>query len=273
MAIITIAREIGALGEEVAAATAALTGYRLVQKADVEQKLAEYGFDSKKLAKYDERRPGFFASLSQAREDYLHFLKTVILKEAVQGDCILQGRGTFALLGSVPGILNAKIIAPRHVRIDRIKGYYKCDDRRAEQILSSSDRDRQGYSSYFFGMSWKDAESYDLVVNTFEMDAPSAAQIVVAASKALEAKVDPALTRKRLEDLAKGHDVVTTILYEHRVPIQFLEADCQGQVVTLHGVASSRSAIEAALAAARSLRGVSEVVSEIQVVQEYSALP
>jgi osmotically-inducible protein OsmY len=67
--------------------------------------------------------------------------------------------------------------------------------------------------------------------------------------------------------------VVTEVVYAKRVPIHFLEANVEGGRVVLHGVANTPAAIDSALAAARSVSGVAEVESAIQVVQEFTVMP
>jgi osmotically-inducible protein OsmY len=200
-------------------------------------------------------------------------LKTIVYSEASKGDCVLIGRGAFALLSGVPGVINLRVVSPLHVRVGRVKEYYKCDDRHAEQIIHQSDRDREGYHRYFFGVDSSDPENFQAVVNTGGMDAQKAVSLVSAIVKSLEAGTDRAETDRRLSALNLSQSVITMILYTRKVPIQFLEADVQGGLVTLHGVAASKSAVEAAGAAAREVLGVADVVSEIQVVQEYASMP
>ena len=93
MAIVTIAREIAALGEEVARELSRLSGYKLIDREYLEKRLGDYGLDADKREKYDEKKPGFWASLSQERDDYLHFLKAALFEETIGGDCIVVGRG------------------------------------------------------------------------------------------------------------------------------------------------------------------------------------
>ena len=52
-----------------------------------------------------------------------------------------------------------------------------------------------------------------------------------------------------------------------------IEATADGGRIILHGVANTQAAIDAALAAARALPGVSEAESAIQVVQEFTVMP
>ncbi|MDA8410658.1 MAG: BON domain-containing protein, partial [Treponema sp.] len=61
--------------------------------------------------------------------------------------------------------------------------------------------------------------------------------------------------------------------YGKRLPLHFLEADVRGSRVILHGVSNTQTAIEAAIGAARTVPGVTEVESAIQVVQEFTVMP
>ena len=63
MAIISISRQVAALGDEIATALAKKTGYSFIDRKQIEKRIVELGFPQEKLAKYDEKKPGFFASL------------------------------------------------------------------------------------------------------------------------------------------------------------------------------------------------------------------
>jgi len=67
MAIITISRELAALGDETAQELAKVLDYRFVGKHILEERIKSYGINDEKLKKYDERKPSFFASLSRDR--------------------------------------------------------------------------------------------------------------------------------------------------------------------------------------------------------------
>lgn len=270
MAIVALAREAGALGDETARRLSELGSYRFVDKVQLEDGMQRHGLSQELIHRYDEKRPGFIDSLSRHRDDYFHFLKTVVYAEALKGDCIFLGRGACTLLKGLPGVLCARLISPRHIRIGRLRDKIGCDDRRAEQILAKSDRERSGYYRYFFDQEWSDPENYSLVLNTGDIDAECAAQIILGAARQIEALSNPQDVRRKLESINLSQAIIGIILYKLELPIQFLEAEVMGGVATLHGVAMSKSVIEAALAATRSVLGISEVVSEIQVIQEYS---
>jgi hypothetical protein len=147
------------------------------------------------------------------------------------------------------------------------------EEKRAEQLLARSDHDRQGFHHFFFGMDWNDPAGYDMVLNTASIAPADAVEVILSLIRRKEAAVDPTRTRRRLEALNLSQTIVTEVLYTRKIPVQFLEAECQDGHVTLHGVSSSRVAIEQAVAAAQGILGVVDVQSEIQVVQEYAAIP
>jgi cytidylate kinase len=273
MAVIAIARELAALGEEVAEKLVGITGYRYIDREYLEKRLGDLGIGPEKRQKYDERKPGLWASLSQERDDYLHYLKTVLFEEAAVGDCIIMGRGATAVLKELPHLVPVRLTAPVAVRAERVRGFYACDERRALQIIEQSDHDRAGFQKYFFSVDWRDSREYALTLNTGEMDAATAARVIDALRLAIATPEREAAGARRIADLLLGQSIVTAIVYGKRVPVHFLEADCDAGKAVLHGVANTQSAIEAAIKAAAAVPGVSSVESSIQIVQEFAVMP
>jgi cytidylate kinase len=273
MAIITISRQLAALGDETANELAKLLDYRFVDKLSLEERIKSYGVVGRKLEKYDERKPSFFASLSQDRDDYLHYLKTAMLTEAGAGSCVFIGRGAAAVFKNVPGVLSVFLVAPMNIRCERVKSYFHCDDKRARQIIEQSDHDRIGFHRYFFDLDWNDPSNYHLTLNTGNLHPATAAKII---KDLRDHAIDPgseAQSTIRLMELTLGQQLIHHILYEKELPIHFLEAVVAEGQVTLFGVANSQALVEAAVSAAKEVPSVISVRSEIQVVQEYSVMP
>ncbi|MGA2547921.1 MAG: cytidylate kinase-like family protein [Rectinemataceae bacterium] len=273
MAIITIARELAALGEEVSRELSRLTNYKLIDREYLEKRLADYGLDTGKRDKYDEKKPGFWASLSQERDDYLHFLKSALYEEAIGGDCIVVGRGGAAVFKSVPSLVAVKLVSSLALRIERVMKSYACDERHALQIVEESDHNRIGFHKYFFSVNWQDSRTFDLTINSIKMEPAQAAELIDHFRKIFVEPAKEEAGKRRLAELLLGQRVVTEIVYAKKIPVHFLEAAADGAHVMLHGVANTQSAIDAALAAARSVPGVAEAESVIQVVQEFTVMP
>lgn len=273
MAVICIAREFAALGDETTKELAAMTGYKAIDKEYIEARMTEKGISSETRAKYDEKKPGFWASLSQDRDDYLHFLKTVLYEEVASGDCIVTGRGGFAIFAGVPGCISVKLVAPRDVRLQRIRTRFQCDDKRAELLLRQNDRDRAGFHDYFFGVNWSDPVFYDLTINTGREHPATVARIIDQLRSLIVSQEAEKACLGRMAELRLGQAIITEIVYARRVPVHFVETDVKGTRVTLHGVANTQSAIDAASAAAGAVPGVETVDNAIQIVQEFAVMP
>ncbi|MBU0928152.1 MAG: cytidylate kinase family protein [Spirochaetes bacterium] len=273
MAVICVAREFAALGDETVQELARMTGYKSIDKGYIEAKMTERGVSPEVRTKYDEKKPGFWASLSQDRDDYLHFLKTVMFDEAAAGDCIISGRGGFAIFAGVPGTICIKLVAPRDTRLQRVRSRFKCDDKRAEQLLRQNDRDRRGFHDYFFGVDWNDPVYFDMTINTGREHPATVARIIDQLRTLIITEEKEKECMSRMAELNLGQAIVTEIAYARRIPVHFVEADVKGAKVSLHGVANTQSAIDAATAAAQSVKGVEMVENAIQIVQEFAVMP
>jgi cytidylate kinase len=273
MAIITISRELAALGDETSRKLTELLHYRFVDKKSLEERMKSLGAVEQKILKYDERKPSFWASLSQDRDDYLHYLKTALLSEAGQGNCVFMGRGCAALLRDIPGVISVFLSAPMEIRLERTKSFFHCDERRARQIIDQSDRDREGFYQYFFETGWKAPENYHLALNTGMLHPELCAALIKTALEKNVNKEIEAAGLIRIEEMILGQGVVHYILYDKALPVHFLEASVHSGSVILYGVANSQSLVEAAVQGAKEIPGVNSVKSEIKVVQEYSVIP
>jgi cytidylate kinase len=273
MAIIAIAREIGAFGEELADELVRTTGLSILDRQDIEDKLVGYGLAPGKLQKFDEKKPGLWASLSQERDDYLHFLKLVIYEEAAQGGCVIMGRGAGAILKNLPNLASIRVTAPLAIRTERIKAQFKCDEKRALQLIEHSDHERAGFHKYFFSVDWEDAREYGLVLNTGMLSVDEAVDLADHYRNLASTKEREEAGSLRVAELLLGHRVVTEICYAKKIAIHFLEAEARGSRISLHGVANAQTSIDLAVAAARNVAGVTEVESAIQIVQEFTVMP
>ena len=269
MAIITISRELAALGDETAHELAKVLGCRFVNKQNLEDRINTLGAADKKLANYDEKKISFLGSFSNDRDDYLHYLRTAVFTEAGQGSCVIIGRGASVILRKVPGVFSVFLAAPPDIRIERVKNYFHCDERRAKQIIDQSDHDRETFHRYFFDSKWKDAGNYHLALNTGHLHPEVCAEIVKYMRDRVITDEAEAQNIARLGELALEQGIKHNILYEKEIPIHFLEVAISKEQISLFGVASAQSLIEAAVNAAKEKASASfTVVSEIQVVHE-----
>jgi cytidylate kinase len=275
MGIIAVSRELAALGDETARELAKVLGYRSVDKHTLEERINSYGIESEKFIKYDERKPSLFASLSQDRDDYLHYLKMAMFAEAEQGNSVFIGRGAGAVFKNMPSFISLFLASPLDIRIERVKSYFQCDDRRAHQIIETSDKNRTGFHRYFFDIDWRDPGNYHLSLNTGIFHPADCAEIINQFKNRFFTPKSEAQNAARLKELILEQQIKHCICYEQSIPIHFLEAAVSGGSITLHGVANSQALVDSALDAVKSagLADSSTLLNEIQIIRDYSVMP
>ena len=273
MAIITISRELAALGDETAQELAKRLGYRFVDKHAVEERIKSYGIEGQKFQKYDERKPSFFASLSRDRDDYLHYLKTAVFAEAEEGNCVFIGRGAGMMFRNIAGLISIFLASPIDIRIERVKSYFHCDERRARQIIEHSDQGRIGFHRYFFDIDWRNPGNYHISLNTGVFSPEDCAEIISQFKDRFFTSKTESENAIRLKELILEQKIKQCIIYEREIPIHFLEVSVFGNDITLYGIVNSQALIDAVLSAARETVDSAIVKSEIQIVREYNVIP
>ena len=258
MAVIAISRQVAACGDEIATELASLLNYTFVDRKSIESKIISLGFPAEKLEKYDEKKPGFFSSLAKDRDEYLDYLQTAILEAAAQGNCILIGRGAFAVLENVPNLLAVRFVAADSVRVKRLMDEFGWDAKKAAQRIEESDANRIGFHKSFFNLSVEDPVHFHAVLNTGLFDAHGAAFLLAEACKKM---FTPELEKKGTQKIA---DLLN---------INFLRAVISGNTVTLQGVAESPVVAEKASSIASDIMKGKTIASAISVVQDFKSYP
>lgn len=273
MAVITISRQVAALGDEIAAATAKLLGYKFIDRKAIEQHIIKLGFPADKLKKYDEVKPGFFASLAKDRDEYLDYLQTAILESAAEGNCILIGRGSFIILEDVPNLVALRFVSKDKVRMSRLMAEFSWDEKKARQRIEESDSNRLGFHKSFFNLENEDPTHFHMVINSSLLNVDAAAQTIADFCAHFITPEKEAAGQKKITELLAAQHLVNSLIFEHKLNINFLRAVIFDKTITLQGVADSSALAEKAVAVASSLMPGYTVESAISVVQDFKAYP
>ena len=266
MAILTISRQLGSLGNEIARQLEKQLKLKHLDKESLEEQFEEWGVPDENLRKYDERKPTFWENFSTDKDLYLHFMKKAILDVAAKGDCVILGRGGQLILGDIPGILKIRIIAPMDLRIQRVMDRFNCDKRHAEKMIRQNDTDRAGFHRFFFNVNWETPDLYDLVVNTAHLPLEAVLALIKGGLQTAAMKESAREIRAQVDGLRLGHEVITNIAYTHKIVVHFFEAIAVDGKVTLRGSTMDKDDIKKCEEIALSVKGVEEVVNEIHYI-------
>jgi len=273
MAVITISRQVAALGDEVALAVAKKFNYKFVGRKEIEKRIVDLGFPESKLSKYDERKPGFFASLAKDRDEYMDYLATAVIEAAAEGNTVLIGRGSHVILETLPNLVSIRLVAKEEIRMERLKKEFDWNDKQAKQRIDESHNNRLGFHKSFFNRENDDAEDYNLVINTGILGVEEASDVIVAATKSLITPEKEKSGADKIKCLRIAQNLVNTLVFKYKLNINFLHAVAEGNTVTLQGVADSSAIVEKAIVLSQKELSDFKIESAISVVQDFKAYP
>ena len=266
MCVITISREMGSAGTDIAQLLVREMDCTFLDRKTVEDVLEDHGIDKDRVKRYDERKPGFWDRIALSSDKYLHFLKAAVYDVAREGNCIILGRGGQMVLGDLPGVLSVRIMAAKEKRLLRIRKKFECDTYFAEQIMNKSDRNRAGFHRFFFHAQWDAPDLYDMVINTSKMSVNSAAQMILHTKDLPQFREREAYTKGELVNRSLAHEVETALVYQAGIPLQFLDIVADDGKVTIKGNTASTESIKRVEEVANQVDGVNEVVNHVKLM-------
>jgi cytidylate kinase len=185
MSAITISRQMGSQGDELARLVAQQLGWRRMCRDLINQAAVAAGVPQVALAEIDEL--GFFGLRPSARDwrAYQREVEGLISVLADVGDVVIVGRGGQMVLRGRPDVLHVRVVAPLAVRIARLSQERNIPAEAARACLEASQKARGRYLRRGYGVNVDDPGLYHLVVNTGLLDLPRAAGLVVQALRDL----------------------------------------------------------------------------------------
>jgi cytidylate kinase len=204
MAVITISRQYGSGGSDIAKLVAERLGWTLIDNEFVDRVAERAGCTTEEVQQQEERVPTLIERLARALtvsapemfaaaadpqvalppEDRIVRVTEAVIAEAVQqGDVVMVGRGAQAYLAERGGALHVYLVAPRAQRIAAIVRRRDVSPDEAERALDDVDEGRRRYVRTHYDRPWDDAASYDLSVNTGHFSYESAAELIVEAAR------------------------------------------------------------------------------------------
>jgi cytidylate kinase len=184
MSVVTISREFGSAGREVARKAADLLGYHLVDKSAIGRILAGYG-----LIEFDqayETESGIWSAFDSRVRTIVTMLERITFAVARHGHSIVLGRGSYIALAGKSGALNVRLRAPFGWRVDRVMQENGMTDRAtAEAAVREGDKVRSSFVSSLYGIRWDSIERFDLVIDTSKIGADRAAAWINEAAKSI----------------------------------------------------------------------------------------
>jgi cytidylate kinase len=267
MAVITVSRQLGSLGTEIARSAANRLNYSFAEKEQIGKMLVDYGFPEPEVEKFDEKRTPLWDYLSIRRTKFLYLTQAVIYGLASKDNVVIVGRGGQILLRDLPRTLHVRIIAPFEVRVRRLIESQRMDEKYASGILRRSDQDSFTYIQSFFYVDWNDPSLYDLVINSAKLSVEAAVQLIIDSVHAPEIRGGEETVQEKLADLALLQKVEAKLIDILGVDFRQVEVRAEKGVVVLKGGVVSHVQKENCERVISGLEGVNRMENHLSVIR------
>lgn len=181
MAVITISRQMGCLGQAVANEIAACLNYRVVWREVINQAAMRAGVPVVALATIDELDLLGLRPSANDRKAYHNAVREIMHEMVLEGNVVIVGRAGQVILRGQPEVYHVRLYAPLAVRIERIAERHNVSIEAARAQVEASDTSRCNYLKKYYHARWDDPLLYDLMLNTAQLDTRQAALTVCAA--------------------------------------------------------------------------------------------
>lgn len=170
--VITVSREAGACGTEIAGRLARELNMDLLNdqiigfvadSAKIGKKIIE-SLDEKEISRRDAWISNFFESRQLSPDEYLDHLTRVIATIGRYGRAVIVGRGVHYILPTEK-VFRVRLIAPLELRIAHIMQVRDASSKEAEKYVLKTDNERQAFIRKYFHADITDPSQYDIVVN------------------------------------------------------------------------------------------------------------
>jgi CMP/dCMP kinase len=198
MRAVTLSREYGSGGGEIAARLSQRLHWRLIDHAIVERVASEMGTSTQEAEAFDERAESKLAQvlgclvyaspllLSGApqqvllanEQTYSDTVKRIVRAAAQRGHTVIVGRASQVLLASLHDVLHVRIVAPFENRVAYVMQREGLDEAQARARVLTKDRDRARYLETEYHHRPEDPHLYDLVLDTTTLGLNNAVEII-----------------------------------------------------------------------------------------------
>ena len=193
--IISIGRQLGSGGREIAKKLAERLNIPVYDKKLLELAAKETGLDATVFEDADEKESnpfmrGIFALKgvmstypigmgSCIDGDCLFELQSKVMHKLVEKEsCIIIGRCAEYVLRDHPSIHSVFITADMKDRIRRIMEHENVNEAKAKEIAEKGDKKRKAYHDYYANSGWGMAETYDLCINSSRLGIEGCVDII-----------------------------------------------------------------------------------------------
>jgi cytidylate kinase len=263
MSIVTIAHSAYSNGGTIASGVAGRLGYRCVDREVLIEASNRYGIPEAKYTEVLEAKGHWWERWHESLRLYRITLQAAMC-EMAQGDkLVYHGRAGQQLLPNIRHVFRVMIVAPMDYRIGQLRTQRNLDPESARQYLQELDKVRGRRFRALFNEDWQDPVGYDVVLNSGRIPADSAVT-VIADTIGREEFQPNAESLKAFQDLTTTARVQAALITSPKTRNVVLTVKSDGGRVSISGILADPELESEIVRIARSVTGVTEVITDIE---------
>ena len=269
MPVITITREMGTLGKDVAAGLSDALDIPVIYNEIVDHLADRMRVRKSHVIRLLDGRAGRLERLAADKTSlFVHSADEVIGMALQAGGAIIRGWGASHLLRAVPHVVCVRVCAPLEVRKHRMmKRLNTENEAEIRSEIRHNDEAHGAIVRRHFGVEWTEPEHYDLVLNTERVSVSECVDQVLALLRA-PGFTETDRTRRQLEDLAVCAHVRAALLRAPETRDKKIHVTSEGGRVTLWGVKRSTDEKLSFVEVAAAVEGVRDVAYRSRLPEE-----
>lgn len=189
--IITISRQFGSGGHEIAQKVAEKTGFKLYDKEIIIETAKAKGISEELVKYFDEKPIDKFGLLTTTNaipiinpsiplEQQIYLAQREIMLEAAKNDdCIFVGRCANHIFKDEENLLSIFITSPLDVRIKRKMEILKLNYNKTKKEIIKQDKKRKEYYKFYTGFNWENPLNYDYVINSGNLGIDESVEAII----------------------------------------------------------------------------------------------
>lgn len=193
--VITISREFGSGGREIAMEVAKALGVKFYDKELISLAAKESGIDPALFERIDEQasnsllyslsmglltmgQTGFSPRDQISVNDQLYLLQHEIIKKLAEEPCVIVGRCADYILRDRTNCINVFIHADLEYRTERAVRLHDIPEAKGEAIVRKTDKTRANYYQFYTENKWGVASNYHLSLNSAKLSKDKIVDII-----------------------------------------------------------------------------------------------
>jgi len=195
--LITISREFGGGGSDLAAGLGARLGWPVLDRDLIRRVAERLRLDDSTVEHLDEHPPSLIARIATVliipQPDHLSFApptdlasadriaeasRAVITKAAETPPLIVVGHGAQCIFAGRADAMHIRVVGPMESRLERAMRRLQVDGAHAATLLRRADDERRAYVQRYFHQDLRNELLYDMVINTGRLSIDEAAAVI-----------------------------------------------------------------------------------------------